>query len=103
MRKLKSILKRVRLVYRPAAKRTKLILLGGIVLSLAALLTLNLTIGAIRQNGEDARAEAGRLEQENDKLGDKIDGIGSIDGALDYAEDELGMVPPDATVVVPVE
>ncbi len=101
MRKLKSLLRRIRLVYRPGSRRTKQVLLCVIGLSLIAILALNLTIHAIQANTEEARQQAAALEQENDKLKDNIAGLGSAESAEQIARDELGLVDPNTTVVVP--
>ncbi len=103
MRKLKKLLKRLKFQYRPAEKKTKLILLGVIGLMLAAVLILSLTTDAFIRSGEAARQQAIDEENRQNELQSDLENKDSVDGVIDYAEDELGMVPTDATVVVPVE
>lgn len=101
MQKLTALAKRVRLVYRRSSQLTKVVVLCAIVLCMAALLTLHLTINATHARTEDLTDQAAQLEQENDQLEDKIDGLGSAEGIKDIAKDELGMVDPNETVITP--
>ncbi len=101
MEKLTDFLKRIRLVYRPASRKTKKILLYGILLSVTALVVLNLTIAGVQNYTEKKREEAAAQEQKNNELKENIDGLGSADSVEQIAKDELGLVDPDTTVVVP--
>ena len=103
MGKLIDRLKRVRLVYRRSSSLTKTVVLSAIVLSMAALLTLNLTVRAARQEAEDLGKQAAQLEQENQKLKENIAGLGSVEGVEQIARDELGLVKPDTVIIEPEE
>lgn len=101
MGKLRATLKRIRLVYRRSSTLTKTVVMAAVVVSMVALLTLHIAIDAVNNRYESDRDKAAQLEQENEDLKDKNDAIGSIDGALDYADDELGMKPPGSIVIIP--
>lgn len=101
MNRLKAFLKRIRLVYRPGDARTKKVLLCAIALSVTAVVALSLTVGSLQAQYEQDRQAAAALEEENSKLKDHINGLGSADSVEQIARDELGLVDPDTTVVVP--
>jgi len=87
----------------PEQSADKTVVLSAIALSAAALLTLALTIGAAQNHTDALAGQAAQLEQENQKLEDKIDKQGSLEGVKDYAEDELDLVDPDTVVIDPEE
>ena len=101
MEKLAKLLSRVRLVFRQSNSLTKTVVLAAVVLSMAALLTLHLTINAAQARAEELKDQAAQLEQENDQLEENIEGLGSADSVEQIAGDELGMVPTDAIVITP--
>lgn len=93
--------KRIRLVYRRGSTLAKVVILSAIVLSTAALLTLQSTIQSTQAQAEDMRSQAAKLEQENDRLQQDISELGSLDSMENIAQDELGLVDPDTVIVVP--
>ena len=101
MRRLKSLLRRIRLVYRRSSTLTKAVVLSAIVLSAAALLTLNLTVRSTDRQTQELRDKAAELEHQNSQLEQKIDGLGSAEGVAQIAGEELGLVDPDAVVIAP--
>lgn len=101
MRKLKRMLKNIRLVYRRSSTLTKTVVLSAIVLSLAALLTLSLSIRAYDREAQKMKDQAAQLEQENATLESKIENQGSAEGVEQFAKDELGLVDPDTVILVP--
>lgn len=101
MKKLIRLLSRVRVKFIRSSRRTKTMVLCMVALSIVALLTLNLTITALRNRAEEARKEAARLEYENSLLEDKNNNLGSADSIEDIAQGELGMVPGDSIVIQP--
>lgn len=103
MDRIVRLLKRVRLVYRRSSTLTKAVVLSAIVLSMAALITLQLTISAAQDRTQDLTDQAAQLEQENQQLEDKIDNLGSADSVEDIARDELDMVDPDTVIIEPTE
>lgn len=93
MKKRKNHLANVRLVYRPGKALIKIALLAVIVLSTAALITIQTAIRRSEQRLEALRNEAISLEQENDALQEDIDALGSRDSIIEIAGKQLGLVP----------
>lgn len=101
MKRKVNVLSRFKLVYRPAKTSLKIALLAGLVLATVALFVIH---GAIRANENRTAANRERSESligERHDLNQKIDSIGSKDGLVEYAEQELGMVDKDSVIYVP--
>ena len=90
-----------RLVIRRSSPLMKIVVLAAVVLSIAALLALRSAILDTRAQAEALRSQAASLEQENEELTEKVDGIGTVDGILQIAQEELGLVDPDTVVIKP--
>lgn len=103
MHRIKRFLKRIRLVYRRSSTLTKAVVLSAIVLSMAALIAVQLSNDAALGRIQDLANQAGQLEQENQQLEENIDGLGSADSVEQIAKDELGLVDPDTVVIEPEE
>ena len=103
MNPITKALKRVRVVYRKSNTLTKTVVLSTIVLSMAALLALNLSIQAAQLRAQELANQAAQLEQENQQLENNIDDLGSADSVEQIAKDELGLVNPDIVVIDPQE
>ena len=101
MESIKALLKRIKLVYRRSNTLTKVVVMSAIVLSMAALLALNLTIAAIKNRTDDLTDEASRLEQENQQLEENIGQLGTAESIIQIAKDLWNMVFPDTIVVQP--
>lgn len=101
MKKQANPLSKIKLVYRPGKALIKVALLGVIVLSTAALVTIHTAIERSEAKEEAMRAQAAALEQQNQELEQDISALGSKDSILDIAEEELGLVDPDTVVYVP--
>ncbi len=99
MGKLRAMCKRIRLVYRRSSTLTKTVVIATIALSMTALLILHLGINAAQQRYEADKDQASQLEQENNKLEQNIDSLGSQDSAEQIAKDELNMLPSNAVVL----
>ena len=94
-------LSKYKLVYRPAKPALKIALLGVLVLSTAALVTMSIVISHNRAKAAANEEKSQSLIAENQDLQDKIDKNGSKDGLKEYAEEELGMVDQDTVIFVP--
>lgn len=103
MDRIVKFLKRIRLVYRRSSMLTRVVIVSAIILSMAAVLTLNLTISAAQSQTDDLKNQAAALEQENQQLEENIEGLGSADSVGQIAKDELGLVDPDTVVIDPTE
>ena len=96
MKKLIRMLSRVRIKFVRSSRRTKRAVVCMAALSMVALLTLNLSINAIRKKTEEDRKLAAQLEYKNSQRQEDIENLGSAEGIGDIAQDELGMVPGDS-------
>jgi len=96
MKKLIRMLSRVRVKFVRSSRRTKQAVICMAALSMAALLTLTLSINAIRKKTEENRKLAAQYEYENSRLEEKKENLGSAEGIGDIAQDELDMVPGDS-------
>ena len=103
MKRIARMLRRVRIVFCKSNTLTKTVVLSAAALSIAALLTLSLTIGIAENRTAGLTDKAAQLEQENKELQDKIDSLGSAEGVGQIAEDELGLVDPDTVIISPEE
>lgn len=103
MKKLIKKLRRIRVKFVRSNRSTKKSVLIMVTASMAALLVLNIAITAIANKLEENKRLAAQLEYENSQLEEKNENAGTVEGALDYAEDALGMVPTDAVVMQPTQ
>lgn len=101
MKRLLARLRRIRFVYRRSSNFTKTVVMSAIVLSIVALTALGISIHSANARAQELKDQAAQLEQENDRLEDKIDSLGSADSVEDIAKDELGLVDPDTIIVKP--
>ena len=101
MQKKKPLRNRIRLVYRRGSPLAKAVILSAIVLSMAALLTLTVAINQSRAQADALKNQAAELEQEQNKLQQNIDGLGTLDSVEEIAKDELGLVDPDTVIMQP--
>lgn len=68
---------------------------------MVAMLAVNLSLSAERDRVRVLKDQAQQLQQENDRLEDKIGAIGSVESVEQIAKDELGLVDPDTVIVRP--
>lgn len=88
----------VRVVFcRPKALMI-LVIAAVLVLSTAVLLTLDRAIDSTRAATEELRPQAYALEQENSRLQQYINELGTIQGLLRIAQEKLGLVEPDTVI-----
>lgn len=91
----------VKFVRRRSSKLTKAALFLAIVFSMMALLVLHALTLNLKEQAQISKDQAQQLEQENDRLEDKIENAGSLEGVQDIAKDELGLVDPDTIIIEP--
>lgn len=94
MAKKKSLLSRIRLVYRHSPLLLKCAVLVTIVLSTAALTILRSGITQYQEQTAYTRAQAAQLEQENRQLKENIGQLGTVESVKRIAKEELGLVDP---------
>ena len=101
MRKIRTFLSSVRLVYKKTSTLTKLVVSTALVLSMAALLMLHGAIDATRNDTEELRQQAIALEQEKHQLEQYEKEKGTIQEVIRIAMERLGLVEPDSVVIQP--
>lgn len=90
-----------RFVFKRSSRMTKLVICAAIIVSVVTILVLRSAKLEAQAQAEAWRAKAQQLEQENKKLEEKIDSLGTLEGIKDIATDELGMEDPDTIIIEP--
>lgn len=91
----------IKLVYRRTPRLTKIVVLLTLVLSTVTLLTLRGQLLKAQESIDATRQQVQQLEQENKKLQDSIDSLGSLDSVNQIAKEELDLVDPDSVIFQP--
>ena len=91
--------KKFKIVFHRGKPLTRVVLIAMITLCTVAMVAILINI-----TKEQARLEAGKAaaiaqEQENQDLKDKTDRLGSQEGILEIAGEELGLYNPDTIIV----
>lgn len=92
-------LRKVRLVFGKASPLLKAAISAAIALSTVTLITLRLTQWDTRDKAQQLREQAAALEQENIRLQEQIDDLGTVDSIRRIAAQELGLVDPNAIII----
>ena len=92
---------RIRLVYKRSSTLAKVLVLSAVVLSTVTLLCLRSLILEAEAQNAAILSQAAQQEQENAKLEQKIDSLGTLDSVIQIAKDELGLEEPDTVILVP--
>ena len=71
----------------------------AVVFSMAAMGVLGWSVYDMHRQTERMRSEAAALEYENGELEKKIRQADSVQGLLDIAEEELGLVNPNTIII----
>ena len=101
MAKKKFPLASIKLVRRKSTPLTTIVVAAAIVLSIAALLSLNGAIHAANEKTEALRQEAIALEQEKNQLKQYMNEHGTVQEILRIAQERLGLVTPDSVIIQP--
>lgn len=101
MEEKKKPQKNVKVILRPSSPLLKVVVTVLIVFSMAALVALRWVQNSIRAQTENMRDEAAAIEQKNSDLEEKIENLDSVQGVQDIAQEELGLVNPDAVIINP--
>ena len=96
MANLREMINRVQFVRRRSGKWTIIVIIIAIVLSMGALTALHLSMNELKNRTEDLRDKAANLAADNQELDENIAQVDSIQGIVQVAEDELGLVQPGA-------
>ena len=92
---------RVRFVYKRSSTLTKVLVLSAVVLSTVTLLGLRHRIQKTEEQIAAMQSQIAREQEENEKLEQNIDALGTLDGVIQIAKDELGLEDPDTIILVP--
>ena len=92
----RKMINKIQFVQRRSGKWTIIAIIAAIVLSMGALTALHLSMNELKNRTEDLRDKAAHLEAENAELLEDIEQVDSIEGIVEIAEEELGLVQPDA-------
>ena len=99
MATIKEFLSRIRLTYRRTNNVTKMAVAAAIIACMVTLIVLGISIETLRSRTEDLRQKAGVLENDNQKLTERIENLGSDKSTVEIAEEELGLVQPGSVVI----
>ncbi|MCD7859717.1 MAG: cell division protein FtsL [Firmicutes bacterium] len=90
---------RIRFRVRRGSRLVRAVLIAAVSLSVVAIVVLSISLRAALREQADLRQQAADLEEENSRLEEKIDALGSVDGVAQIAQDELGLVDPDTIII----
>lgn len=93
----------VRIKFKRSKTITKVVVLAAVILSMTALIVLGGAIAGTRAQTEALRSQAAGLEQENRRLEDYIEDLGTVQGIIQIAREKLGLVEPDTVIISPEE
>lgn len=91
--------KNYKVVFRRGRPLTKVVLIGMILICTVALVAIQFVIAAEKDRLEAGKASALTQEQEKNQLENKLDKLGSQEGIVEIAGDELGLHDPDKIIV----
>ena len=92
---------KVKIVFRRGSLALKLAVLAVVTVSLATLLVVWVYKQQAQKDYEDLRDQAIVLEQENSRLQEAIEQLGTIKGIAQTAKEKLGLVDPDTIIIEP--
>ena len=101
MKEHKNPFRGIKVEYSRSHPMTKVVVIGVILVCMAALITLGVTTSRLRRELAELRQEAAWLEGENARLEERLKQLDSVAGVEGIAEDELGLVDPDTIVIDP--
>ena len=84
--------------FRRGSTLLKLAVLAVIVLSTVAMLSIHSAKNSADSQKEQLRLQAQQLEQDNSRLERYIQQLGTVQGIIRIAQEELGLVKPDAVI-----
>ena len=91
----------IRLVYKRSSTLTKVLVLSAVLLSTVTLLSLRSLILETEAQNAAILSQAAQMEEENAKLEQNINSLGTLEGVIQIAKDILGLEDPDTVVLVP--
>ena len=101
MANIVNYLKHIRLDFRPSSGRMAHLFIGIILFGITGLVLLQSAVNRTEAANADLRAQAAQLEQENSTLDHNIRTLGTVQGVIQIAQDELGLVDPETVLIQP--
>lgn len=98
---IRKMARRFKLKVKRSSRSTKIAVCGAIVVSVISLLALQASTLDAQEQVEAWKAKAQQLEQEKNRLEEKIENLGTLEGIKDIAQDELGLTDPDSIIIEP--
>ena len=95
--------RRIRLVYHRSPRILKILVLGTILVSAAALLAMRSIMLGYQQQSQVLQSQAIALQQENEELTEHIAELGTKASIRRIATEELGLVSPGSHFFKPGE
>ena len=92
---------KIRIILRRGGLPLKIAVLALVVLSMASLLLVWLYKQDAQREHESLRQQAIYLEQENSRLKQAIEQLGTVRGIAYIAREQLGLVDPDTIIIEP--
>ncbi len=91
----------IRFRLRKSSMLVKVALIAVLILSIAALWMINGGIQSEEAQKDAQRQQAAALEQDLDKLEQDIQDLGTVEGIIRIAREQLGLVDPDTIIIEP--
>ena len=91
--------KKFKIVFRRGKPLTKIVLAAMLAVCIVAMVVIRANIARERERLAASEAKAKAQVQKQDELQDKIDKVGSQEGSVDIAGEELGLYNPDTISV----
>lgn len=98
---IRKMARHFKLKVKHSSRSTKIAVCGAIVVSVISLLALQASTLDAQEQVEAWKAKAQQLEQEKNRLEEKIENLGTLEGIKDIAQDELGLTDPDSIIIEP--
>ncbi|HIT33613.1 MAG TPA: septum formation initiator family protein [Candidatus Faecousia intestinigallinarum] len=88
----------VRLILQRSHPMLRIALLGMLVLCILSMVALGILIQTTRQETAALREQALELQEQNQKLQDYLEQLGSVEAIQRIAQEELGLYLPDTII-----
>ena len=98
---IRKMARHFKLKVKRSSRSTKIAVCGAIVVSVISLLALQASTLDAQEQVEAWKAKAQQLEQEKNRLEEKIENLGTLEGIKVIAQDELGLTDPDSIIIEP--
>ena len=96
-----NYLKHIQLDFRPSSGRMTYLLMGILLFGILGLILLQGAISRTEAANNDLMEQAAALEQENTTFDNNIRILGTVQGVMQIAQDELGLVAPETVLIQP--